>query len=152
MFSRIVLPTDGSRHSLESARLAARLARVCGAEISPIVCVEYDILESGELAPEIVETIRERIRARAQRALVSVAEVIAEEGATQVAGRVIEGPAPESIVEFAASEMSDLIVIGSRGVSEQRGHIRLMGSVAERVLHAAPCPVLVIRAEPTTKP
>jgi nucleotide-binding universal stress UspA family protein len=57
---------------------------------------------------------------------------------------VAEGDVATAIVDTAASEHVDLIVISSHGYS---GVTRwMLGSVAERVLHAAPCPVLVTRS------
>jgi len=57
---------------------------------------------------------------------------------------VPEGGVAESIVEVAASERADLIVMSSHGYS---GVTRwVLGSIAERVLHSAPCPALVMRS------
>ena len=47
------------------------------------------------------------------------------------------------IVETAAREDASLVVIGSRRV----GGVRALGSVSERVVHEAPCSVLVVRPE-----
>jgi nucleotide-binding universal stress UspA family protein len=56
---------------------------------------------------------------------------------------VVPGRAKHVILETAAREDASLIVIGSRGV---RG-VRALGSVSERVVHEAPCSVLVVRPE-----
>ena len=55
-----------------------------------------------------------------------------------------DGPPGEAIVEVAASEQVDLVVVGSHG----RGAVGrfLVGSVSEYVVRHAPCPVLVVRA------
>ena len=57
--------------------------------------------------------------------------------------RILEGPAAEKIVSVAKQESCEMIIMGSRGRSDLQGLI--LGSVAHRVLHSAPCPVLVIR-------
>ena len=64
-------------------------------------------------------------------------------GATGVAHEVLTGPAASEIVEYARSHDMDLIVMGTHG---RRGlsHL-LMGSVAERVLRTAHCPVLTVK-------
>jgi nucleotide-binding universal stress UspA family protein len=56
---------------------------------------------------------------------------------------VVPGRAKKVIVETAAREDASLIVIGSRNV----GGVRALGSVSERVVHEAPCSVLVVRPE-----
>jgi nucleotide-binding universal stress UspA family protein len=53
------------------------------------------------------------------------------------------GPAPV-IAEAAAREKADIIVTGTRGHTALAGVI--VGSVAQRLLHVAPCPVLVVPA------
>ena len=60
--------------------------------------------------------------------------------------RVIEGfPEADAIIDFAGQELMDLIVMSTHGRS---GISRwVYGSVAEKILHHAPCPVLVVRAK-----
>jgi nucleotide-binding universal stress UspA family protein len=70
---------------------------------------------------------------------------------TRPAAVVRDGPAVEAIVRYAAEIGADLVVMGSHG-REGLGHL-LFGSTADRVLHKAPCPVLVVplhAAEPAT--
>jgi nucleotide-binding universal stress UspA family protein len=63
----------------------------------------------------------------------------------RVRSTVRVGEAAEEILHFAREERMDLIVLGSHG---DHGHRHLaLGSVAERVVREAPCPVLVIRAK-----
>jgi len=145
MFQKILLPTDGSRHSAEAARIAAELAEKHGGQVTPLVSVEYQFVTGGELSEEMSHAIRERIQARAQRALDGAREALGGFGGD---GKIVEGETVRAILQEAEEGEYDLIVIGSRGVSLDEGHDRLMGSVTERVLHRTPCPVLVIRAEP----
>ena len=59
---------------------------------------------------------------------------------------VHEGSAPDSILSFAQTQKADLIVMGTHG---RRGFDHLMlGSVTDRVMRSAPCPVLSVRNEP----
>jgi nucleotide-binding universal stress UspA family protein len=53
------------------------------------------------------------------------------------------GQVAKAIVDAAAAEGADLIVVGSRGLSGLPAF--LLGSVSSRVLHLATCPVLVVR-------
>lgn len=57
-----------------------------------------------------------------------------------------EGSAPDSILSFAQTQKADLIVMGTHG---RRGFDHLMlGSVTDRVMRSAPCPVLAVRNAP----
>ncbi len=74
-----------------------------------------------------------RLRARAERAGVPASNVLAE------------GWVPEQIAKLAKERQADLIVIGTHG---RAGWARMMrGSVAERVIVLAPCPLLTVRGK-----
>lgn len=148
MFKKILLPTDGSRQSAEAARIAADLASHHEGSVQPVVAVEYHYVSADEVGEALTGPLRERIRSRAERALEEACEQVRGAGARCEAGKVLEGIPADVILQEAEDGEYDVIVMGSRGVSLDRGHDRLVGSVTERVLHQAPCPVLVIRAEP----
>lgn len=152
MFKKILLPTDGSRHSAEAARFAADLAVTHDGIVHPLVAVEYQYITGEDISPEMTAAIRKRIDHRAHKALDAANAALREGGARTDDGRIVEGPAPEAILKEAEEGEYDVIVLSSRGVSVENGHQRLLGSCTERVLHGAPCPVLVIRGEPLTKP
>lgn len=148
MFKKILLPVDGSRHCMEAARVAGELSARHGGTVEPLVAVDYHYLSSGDLSSEVIESIQQKIKARAEEALTSAASAVRAVGGTAMQGKVLEGDPDQVILREAEAGEFDVIVIGSRGVSEEAGRARLLGSVAERVLHRTPCPVLVIRAEP----
>lgn len=146
MFKKILLPTDGSRHSEEAARVAGQMSAVHQAAVIPIVTVEFRYLSGVDIGDEISRTIADRIRARAQEALQEAAAAVTSHGGKVLDGEILEGPPADVIVRHAREQQFDLIVIASQGISDESGYDRIMGSVTERVLHEAPCPVLVIRA------
>jgi nucleotide-binding universal stress UspA family protein len=148
MFERILLPTDGSRHSAEAARAAADIAKTHGGTVQPLVAVEYSYLHGIDLTEQMSAAIRERIEQRARKALQDAEALVREAGATVNPGKVVEAESSQAILREAEEGEFHLIVMGSRGVGLDRGHERMVGSVTERVLHRAPCPVLVIRATP----
>lgn len=145
MFKKILLPSDGSMHSLEAARVAAEIASHHGGTVYPLVAVEYQYVDSEDLSEEVRAAIHTRIQSRAEKALQEAAAAIREAGAKAAEGKTVEGRAAEAILQEAEDGEFDLIVMGSRGVSLDKGYDRLIGSVTERVLHRALCPVLVIR-------
>jgi nucleotide-binding universal stress UspA family protein len=63
---------------------------------------------------------------------------------------LLTGPVASTIVAFAQSHAIDLIVMGTHGRSGI-AHL-LLGSVAERVVRTAPCPVLTVRHQPVPSP
>lgn len=146
MFRKILLPTDGSRTSEEAARIAAELSARYGGVVHPLVAVEYRFIGGDDVPADITREIRQRIQARAEAALAAANEAVREAGGATDGGSVVEGQPAAAILRAAEDGEFDLIVMGSRGVSLDNGEDRLVGSVAERVLHRTPCPVLVIRA------
>ncbi len=85
----------------------------------------------------------EEALAHATRRLAEVAAAAAHPALTH---KVLEGPAASVIVDHATATRADLIVVGTAGRSGL-GRV-LMGSVAERVVRTATCPVLVVRSDP----
>jgi len=68
------------------------------------------------------------------------------EGGIEAVGeirRVSSGDTPEQIVEVAKRSEADLIIMGSRGMTEWKS--LLLGGVANKVVHHAACPVLLVR-------
>lgn len=120
--SHLLLASDGSRGSSAATTLAGRIASRFGSSVT--------LLRVGT-AP-----------APAERRAVAVqsAELLDATG-TRPTVLELEGKAPERIGETAREEQASLIVIGSRGL----GGLKALGSVSERVVHAAPCSVLVAR-------
>lgn len=147
MFRKILVPSDGSRYSLEAARLAADLATHHQATVVPLVAVEFQFVHGDDIPEEMSRALEARIRARAQKALDQTNAAL-KAGGVNAEGKIVVGTPVDAILKEAEDGEYDVIVMGSRGVSLDHGHERLVGSVTERVLHRTPCPVLVVRAEP----
>jgi nucleotide-binding universal stress UspA family protein len=145
MFNRILFPTDGSQQSLAAARTAAELAKVHDATVFPLVAVGVQHQLGGELPENVATLLAERVAERAAAALSRCIGVIREVGARCEEGKHVDEHPAEAILREAVEGEFDLIVMASRGVSLDRGQDRMLGSVTERVLHSAACPVLVIR-------
>ncbi len=117
----ILLATDGSPGSWAAARISARLAEARDSELRVVY------VPDGTHPERYREVLK---------------QVTAIEKATGAAPAVIDAPghAAERIIEAARAGQSSLIAIGRRGV---RG-VKALGSVSERVVHHAPCSVLVV--------
>jgi nucleotide-binding universal stress UspA family protein len=142
MFKTIVWSTDGSEHAQRALPYVKGLAREDGATITIVPVVER-IEGAGA-----VGIPRRADESELQAQLKELADDLSEEGfsvSLVIRGDVGVRPAHE-IVDVARELGADLIVVGSRGLSAIGG--LLLGSVAHRLLHIAPCPVLVMPADP----
>ena len=136
MLKKILAPTDFSDLSVRGVRYACRLAKDVGAEVTILNVVIVD--ESGINKREMEEN--------KQRLEEFVVKNVADIGANLRIRKVVDAGQPYgAIVDCAENERIDLIVISSHGRS---GLSRmLIGSVTDKVLRVAPCPVLVVPLE-----
>src|SRR5215471_4960678 len=144
LFHRIVVPTDFSECAEGAWALAQRVAAMSGAELVLVhVLVEAPLFSENALTMDRVRGVYEAARTWGQRSLDAWMEQARAKGINvRVALRT--GAPYREIVDLATDEHADLVVIGTHG----RGGIdrALLGSVADRVLRLAPCPVLTVRA------
>ena len=149
--NRILAPTDFSEDSANALEYAEDLARKYGAElillhidqiITPIAIGPAPGAGYDPTAIEAVGRVADEQRAIAQRELEKMTERLKATG-LKVRGVLKIGTPFLEIVTTAKSEAADLIVMGTHGRTGI-AHI-LMGSVAERVVRKAPCPVLTVR-------
>ncbi|MEW5790242.1 MAG: universal stress protein [Pseudomonadota bacterium] len=146
LFQRILAPVDYSDLAALAARMAAELAAQQQAELTLLHVFAPPIIypELPETAvPPLLETTEE-IRAIAEREMQALTDRLRADY-PRLQGRVVESAdRPASAIADVAKEINaDLIVIGSHGRS---GLSRLLlGSTADRVVHEAPCAVLVVK-------
>ncbi|OYT50089.1 universal stress protein [Candidatus Bathyarchaeota archaeon ex4484_231] len=138
---RILIPTDGSDPSMRAAEFAIKIAKHFNSEIVAIYVIDRVILEEVSKVHER-HGLEEEIRKNAERCLNYIVK-LAERKGLKARSIVVEGQPHDQIVRYAESLKANMIIIGSKG---RRGMNRiLIGSVAERVIEYAPCPVLVIK-------
>ena len=144
LFYRIVVPTDFSECAEEAWGLAQRLAAASGAELVLVhVLLEAPPFNEGPFTMHRVRKVYEAARTWGQESLDAwMSQARAKGLKARVALRT--GVPYREIVDLVTDERADLVVIGTHG----RGGIdrALLGSVADRVLRLAPCPVLTVRA------
>lgn len=143
----ILCPIDFSEFSERAYHHALSLAEHYRAKLVAQHVVElwrYPSLgfaASAGLYEEFCQSVRERGKMELQE---FVKNHTHDEIQTELV--VHQGMAPDSILSFAQTHKTDLIVMGSHG---RRGYDRLMlGSVTDRVMRRAPCPVLAVREPP----
>lgn len=128
---RILLATDGSRYSDSAAAMAARMSRLCKL---PVTIVSVTVPSHSEARRSVATSAVARVAEAFSRADVSADP------------RVVEAAQPDvGIIETAKAVGADLIVVGSHGRSGLIEKV-LIGSVSERVLGAATCPVMVVKS------
>ena len=151
-FTRILVPVDFSPHADRGFRYGATLAQRLGATLALLHVVEDPFVTgawNSEIVVANVPELLDNLMADAQRRLAMLKESAATMGVTADTAVVIGRPA-QAIVDHATEGGFDLIVMGTHGRTGLSHAV--MGSVAERVLRKAPCPVLTVRAaEPQAK-
>lgn len=140
---RILAPTHFSEYSQQAVAYARELAQRFGATLMLLHVVELPPYPLEWLPPSrLGGTLLEDLE---QQATSDLAQVLpdARGAAVEVTRRAVVGIPYRKIVEVAEAENVDLIVMATHGRTGL-SHL-IMGSVAERVVRTAPCPVLTIR-------
>jgi len=143
LFNRIVVPTDFSDCAEQAWALAKRVAARLGSEVLLAhVLVEPIVYGDASLATDTTWQLFEQGRKWVEAELEKWAASARAQGIT-VRTIVRTGSANEEIVNLAIDEPADLIIMGTHGRSALNR--ALLGSVADRVVRFAPCPVLTLR-------
>ena len=137
MFERILVAVDGSPKSEKTILIALDLADRYGSAVTIVHVREYERYEGSDVdmgppipAEELVDDVLTRFRDKGIEAHGEIR-------------RASSGDTPEQIVEIARTAEAELIVLGSRGMSEWKS--LLLGGVANKVVQHATCPVLLVR-------
>jgi nucleotide-binding universal stress UspA family protein len=144
MFNRILVPLDQSKRAARAIPLAARLARAAGGSVIlvQVVTVGSDVWSSLAPAPFVRQDIIDAELAAAMRSLTDAASSVDLDGIPTERVALMGSTVP-TILAVADSSHADLIVMCSHGYS---GITRwALGSVAEKVIHHASIPVLLLR-------
>jgi nucleotide-binding universal stress UspA family protein len=147
MFSKIVVPVDGSEHALKAIDAAVELADKFGGEIALLNVArrakyvgdidrfaqsEYRQAGSSFVSDELAKSILENAKTHARQA-----------GRSDVKAEKREGNVARGIVDYAKDVGADAIVMGCRGLGDIDS--LLLGSVSHKVSSLAPCTVVVVR-------
>ncbi|KWK05153.1 universal stress protein [Burkholderia stagnalis] len=152
MYSNILVALDGSETSSRALEAALTLASESGARLTPVYVVDfmapaYDALGYdpsiliGAFREEGLRVTDDAAKRMAARGVSGATQIVDVDAGEDIAHRILS----------AAQQIgADLIVMGTHG---RRGFRRLvLGSVAERVLRGAACPVLMITAHGAPAP
>ena len=126
MIANIIVPVDGSEQALHALDHAAYLARLADARLHLLHVTASSERSHEQRAREVMEAARQRLPA----------DLPARE-------RVIAGDPADTILDYVSEQGAPVIVMGNRGLSGPEEW--LMGSVSDKVLNQAECPVTIVR-------
>jgi nucleotide-binding universal stress UspA family protein len=142
-FKQILVPIDFSAHSTAAFEAAVEIAKVFDSKIHLLHCYQ---IQPGGISPygiAIPSSYFSEIRDAASQQLAEWQEKHVPAGVSIDASTMSESPF-EAIITVAKEIDADLIVMGTRGLSGFK-HV-MLGSVAERTVRLASCPVMTVHA------
>jgi len=136
---KILVAVDGSAHSDKVLETAVEYANLFGAQVILVHCHKKfpTILGEPHRNEAIVNTLRD-----SEKLIQPFVERLEKEQ-IDFESRLMEEPAGAVISDIAEIQECDLVIMGSRGLTNLEG--LLLGSVTNRVLHTTPCSVLVVK-------
>lgn len=146
MIKNILVPVDGSGHSKKALELACDLAGKYGAELHLLHVVQpaaeaYTMVLGA--AAVTIEASREELEEAGAKVVDAAQQYAASHGCEKFHTEVTDGPPTKRILGRARDIEADMIVMGSRGLSDFAG--LLVGSVSHKVSHLAECTCVTVR-------
>jgi nucleotide-binding universal stress UspA family protein len=138
---KILLPYDGSSHSINATKYALELAKLFGAHVTILHCYEWPEYMPAEVPELLIQDIKTNMKREAGEIL-KKAEGIFEKQGVEYKLVTMAGSPGYVLANLAKSKEYDLIIMGSHGHSDISG--LFLGSVTHKVLNTIYCPVLVV--------
>jgi nucleotide-binding universal stress UspA family protein len=141
LFSKVLVPVDGSDNSHRALDAALLLSEKLDAKVTAIHVME-DIpllhIQSDKLLRELLEAYKKE-----SQVILSKCSDIATRKGLSINTKLLQGNASSTILDFCEKEKYDIIVMGSRGMGKFKELV--LGSVSSKVIHHSSCPVMIIR-------
>ena len=146
MYTRILVPIDGSENAQKALSVACKLLSENASTLYllhiPEALAYPTTLVWGVGALNAEATLAEREKA-GEQLLMQAAQSAQEQGAQQVEKKLVQGDPVRVILDTANDQGIDTIVMGSRGLSDLAGVV--IGSVSHKVSHSAKCQVITVK-------
>ena len=139
MFKKIIVAVDSSDHSYRALDYAKGLAECYNAQIYLVHVFPHT---SDLLGGDEYDKLVARRKGPGQKILNEARQHLGETS-VEVHEELLEGPEAEAIINVAETRQAGLIIMGTRGRSSLTG--LLLGSVSQKVIHHAHCPVMIVR-------
>ncbi len=146
MIKNILTPVDGSKHSKKALEFACDLANKYGAKLHLLYVVQGAPVERTMVmgsAHVTFEANHDELKHMGQAVIDAATQIAKENGATITKATLESGPPAQHILGYANSNDIDMIIMGSRGLSDLAG--LMMGSVSHKVTHLADCNCITVR-------
>ena len=141
MFTKILVPVDGSDNSYRALDAALVLSEKLGSNITVIhVMEEVPITHIG--SEKLLNELLEAYKKENQDILSKCTEIATQKGLT-INTLLLQGNPASVILDFSKKEKFDILIMGSRGLGKFKELI--LGSVSSKIVHHSPCAVLLIR-------
>jgi nucleotide-binding universal stress UspA family protein len=140
---KLLIPVDGSEHSQHAIEAVAKLAQAQAQLELILLHVASPPAFYGELTPAGFQELDSAVRTNQARVLEGAAKMASDCGLKVIASKGVTGMVAPEIVRMASESGVDQIVMGTRGMGALGGV--LLGSVAQRVVHMAAVPVLLVK-------
>ena len=141
MFSKILVPVDGSDNSYRALDAALVLSEKLGSTVTAVHVME-DVpvlhIESEKLLRQLLEAFKKE-----QKLILEKCSEIARIKGLTIDTILLQGNPGSIILNYCGKENYDIIVMGSRGMGKFKELV--LGSVSSKVVHHSPCPVMIIR-------
>jgi nucleotide-binding universal stress UspA family protein len=141
LFSKVLVPVDGSENSHKALDAALLLSEKLGAKVTAIhVMEDMPVLhiQSEKLLRELLDAYKKEI----QLILSKCSEIATKKGLT-INTELLQGNPASTILNYCEKAKYDIIVMGSRGMGMFKE--MLLGSVSSKIIHYSCCPVMIIR-------
>lgn len=139
MFTKILLATDGSDHSIRAAEKAVDIAKCSpGSKVEVIYVVDGETSKSEVLrnwnAIAVTDSRKEKLKTTEEKA---------KKAGIQYEIKILHGEPGPTIVQHANEHDFDLVIVGSRGRNALQEFV--LGSVSHKVAKRANCPVMIVK-------
>ena len=141
--SKVLIPVDGSEHSLHAVEHVIRgAARDSAAPEVHLLNVQPQILSGHARMYLKKDVVDEYYQEEAMKALKPAQDKLDQAGVKYLASHQV-GNAPEIIARYVKAKGCDMVVMGSRGLGSMQGMV--LGSVATKILHLVDVPVTLVK-------
>ena len=139
MFAKILVAVDGSESSKKAFDQSVFLAQKCNSKLYVIhVVLDWEYGGDSAATFELIDDLRAK-----GMELLEQCKTLALKSNVQVETLLEQGDYAHEIIEVAKRNDSNVIIMGSRGMSPIKE--LLLGSVSLKVMHHASCPVMIVR-------
>jgi nucleotide-binding universal stress UspA family protein len=138
LFSRILVAIDGSESAKKAFEKSIYLAQKCSSKIDLIHVVQCELGGDSATTFELID----ELKTKAEKMLEEY-KIQAAKNNVSIQIMVTQGDPAQAIIELAKAKSYDLIIMGTRGRTAFQE--LLIGSVSQKVVHHASCPVMVVR-------